>query len=132
MKYIVTIIILLLTFITTITFGQVKPDTICSNASSQTEYYKCLSKEYARSDKDLNELYASLISKLGKKNLSNSINTLRESERSWINFKNKYSNVYEGLYKSGTAMPIVVLECQIRSIKNRIEELQALYDDINR
>jgi len=61
-----------------------------------------------------------------------SINTLRESERSWVDFRNKYGKVYESLYSGGTMMPITVLECQIKVTKYRIEELNELYEDVNR
>lgn len=111
---------------------QIKQDTTCSGASSKTEYYKCLSKQYINRDKQLNKIYKSVLDMLIKKNLASSINVLKESQRSWIVFRDKYCKVYEDLYKGGTMMPISVLECEIKTTNYRIDELNELYNDLNR
>ncbi|MCR8562022.1 DUF1311 domain-containing protein [Mucilaginibacter sp. BJC16-A38] len=111
---------------------QIKQDSTCSGASSKIEYYKCLSKQYINRDNQLNKVYKSVLDMLVNKKLLNSINALKESQRSWIVFRDKYRKVYEHLYTGGTMMPISVLECEIKTTNYRIEELNELYNDLNR
>jgi len=62
-----SLFLILIYLASTNAFGQTKQDTSCSGASSQTDYYKCLIKEYTYRDKLLNELYKKVIKKLGQK-----------------------------------------------------------------
>jgi len=122
----------LLLFTSTRALGQVKTDTACANASSQLERYKCLSKQYTNTDKELNVIYGKILSRLTKEKSTSAINILKESQRSWIAFRSGFGKVYQELYKGGSMMPITVLECEIETTRYRITELNNLFADINR
>jgi uncharacterized protein YecT (DUF1311 family) len=112
--------------------SQSKADTACANASSQLERYKCLSKQYTNTDKELNVIYGKILNKLKKENSLSAINILKESERNWIIYRNNFSKVYQELYKGGSIMPITVLECEIQTTRLRITELNSLFEDVNK
>ena len=112
--------------------SQSKTDTACANASSQLERYKCLSKQYTNTDKELNAIYGKILNKLKKDNSLSAINILKESERNWIVYRNNFGKVYQELYKGGSIMPITVLECEIQTTRLRITELNSLFEDINK
>ncbi|MDP9046745.1 MAG: lysozyme inhibitor LprI family protein [Bacteroidota bacterium] len=110
--------------------GQSKTDAVCANASSQLEMYRCLSKQYTNTDKELNAIYSKILNKLKKDNSLRPINILKESERNWVVYRNNFGKVYQELYKGGSIMPITVLECEIQTTRARITELNSLFEDV--
>jgi uncharacterized protein YecT (DUF1311 family) len=119
-------------FISTNALSQTKNDTLCANASSQLETYKCLSKQYIVVDDELNIIYNKVLNKLTKQKSISAITNLKESQQNWRAFRKSSSKVYEDLYKGGSMMPIIVLEYEIETTRNRYVELNSLFSDVNR
>lgn len=132
MNKFIFICLIVMGFTTANAQSQSKADTACANASSQLERYKCLSKQYTNTDKELNVIYGKILNKLKKENSLSAINILKESERNWIIYRNNFSKVYQELYKGGSIMPITVLECEIQTTRLRITELNSLFEDVNK
>lgn len=132
MRKLMIFFVAVLLFTSTHAISQVKTDTACANASSQLERYKCLSKQYTNTDKELNVIYSKVLNRLTKEKSTSAINILKESQRNWIVFRSGFGKVYQELYKGGSMMPLTVLECEIETTRYRIIELNNLFSDINR
>ena len=132
MSKFIFICLIVMAFTTANAQSQSKADTAFANASSQLERYKFLSKQYTNTDKELNAIYGKILNKLKKENSLSAINTLKESERNWIVYRNNFGKVYQELYKGGSIMPITVLECEIQTTRLRITELNSLFEDVNK
>jgi uncharacterized protein YecT (DUF1311 family) len=110
-------------------FSQEQAKVDCSKASTQTEMLTCANNEFINTDKQLNDIYKKILIKLSDQKVKQS---LIESQRKWISFRNGYANVYQELYNGGSMMSTAMLECEVTTTRLRIEELNKLYEEISR
>ena len=92
---------------------------------SQMEGNSCIAEALQRSDAELNSLYRSLLSVLEEKKM------LQDSERAWIDFRNKECKLRNSGMGEGSATQFLLDSCFLDMTLKRIKDLQLLEDNLN-
>ncbi|WP_167629424.1 lysozyme inhibitor LprI family protein [Aquipseudomonas alcaligenes] len=111
-----------------------------TNAESACELPEHLCKaqsEYERADKDLNETYQKIIAKIKSGDFDDGLvsrveitESLRESQRSWLKFKQDNCSAYYKLYSGGTSRNGDLMACQSEMTIERTNFLKATYIEL--
>lgn len=112
--------------------GQIAVDTLCTNATTQRETEKCLLSSYNKSNRQLQNIYDKIITRLKKTDRAQCVKAVVKSETSWLIYRNQYVNVWGQLYSGGSSQYVMELDCKIRMTYLRIQELTILYDELNK
>ncbi|RUM59398.1 MAG: DUF1311 domain-containing protein [Persephonella sp.] len=82
---------------------------------------ECTGKAYVIWDKRLNQVYRKLMSKLSPKQRK----LLRESQRKWLQYRDKEFKFIENFYTgSGSMARILIAFDKLEFLKNRVKELE--------
>jgi uncharacterized protein YecT (DUF1311 family) len=99
------------------------PDGPCRNAGSSTaEQAQCFAMAYQEADKKLNEVYGRVLKTLAPDDQQ----ALAAAERLWIQFRDANCAVEHGLYKGGSAAPMVLTACLEALTRQRGEDLMTM------
>ncbi len=105
----------------------------CSKFASTVEVADCLDKEFAEADRVLDETYQAFLETLKgmEKNFDmpkgRLVDSLKESQSSWIGYRGKNCNFYFNLAAGGSAGGPNRLACEVKMTKERLEELSKQY-----
>lgn len=94
----------------------------CKNAVTQTDMNNCANIAFKASDKNLNEAYRKL---MDSKDI-NFKNLLKESQRSWIKFRDNDCKVQSYPTREGSAQAMVRLDCLKEKTDQRYNELNSM------
>lgn len=94
----------------------------CKNAVTQTDMNNCANIAFKASDKNLNEAYRKL---MDSKDI-NFKNLLKESQRSWIKFRDNDCKVQSYPTRGGSAQAMVRLDCLKEKTDQRYNELNSM------
>lgn len=90
-------------------------------AQSQMELNEEAAKDFAATDKKLNEIYQSLMAKISTSGQAH----LRDAEKAWIDYRDREC-AFETLGTvDGSVHPLVLLNCKSRLTSQRITDLEA-------
>ncbi len=106
-------------------YSQSKID--CSKATTQVEINKCSEQQYKSADKELNDLYKKVLTKLDARQKL----ALIQSQRKWVSFRDEYAKVYQSIFNEGSMLASAVVKCKTGSTRSRIEELRVLLDEVS-
>jgi uncharacterized protein YecT (DUF1311 family) len=99
------------------------PNGPCKNAGSSTaEQSQCFSAAYREADKKLNDVYAQVLKTLAPE----AQQSLQAAERLWIQFRDANCEVEHGLYKGGSAAPMVLTACLEALTRQRADDLMTM------
>ena len=98
-------------------------EAACAAANTQAEINQCVSASYQKVDKQLNDLYASVMKKLTPAAQAK----LGTVQRLWIRYRNENCDAAAAAYEGGSIQASVKLGCLDRNTRARINELQHVY-----
>jgi uncharacterized protein YecT (DUF1311 family) len=93
----------------------------CANAVSQSELNACAQSEYERADKRLNQTYAQVKARIGKRAVLKS--KVINAQRTWIAFRDAECAVSAEGVSGGSAEPMVYASCLARMTEARTKTL---------
>ncbi len=97
----------------------------CKDATTQVEMNQCSAKEAQDADKQLNDLYRTVLEKLTPDNK----NSLRVAQRAWIAYRDADCAGEAELYKGGSIAPLIKTACVAKLTNERIAEIKRIYVD---
>ena len=92
------------------------------SGETQTELHHQASEDAARADKELNDVYKLLMSKMAQAEKEN----LRKAQRLWIQFRDTQCKFEYEFYMPGSIAPMIACQCHARMTKTRIKELREM------
>jgi uncharacterized protein YecT (DUF1311 family) len=103
---------------------QAKEGKDCANAKSQYEDNVCTAETAKAADSNLSAFYDNLKSILGSENRTD----LQESQNAWLQYRTKTCDAVFDFYKDGTIRNAEQARCQTRLTRQRIRDLDYLYE----
>lgn len=94
----------------------------CDSANTQTELNQCAAQAYQGADKELNEVYQILVSRL--EGNSASLDKLRVAQRAWIGFRDAECAFESSAVEGGSAQPMIRNGCLEVLTEARTETLR--------
>lgn len=107
--------ILMLLLITASSFAN------CEKPMSQSEMNECSSSKFDIADKELNDIYKELMSKLNDTEKNN----LKKEQRKWIKYRNSEAAKDAAEFSGGSMASMMYSDSLKYSTKKRVEELKA-------
>ncbi len=98
-------------------------DGPCQKTGSGAEETGCFDSAFKASDEALNRLYARVQSVVQGEDLAK----LKTAERLWLQYRDANCDAEYGLYRGGSAAPMVKLACLEAVTRHRTEELNVMY-----
>lgn len=98
-------------------------DAPCNVPATGAEETACFAAAEHKADLKLNQLYRHIESSLD----SDDRDALQQAQRIWIQFRDANCSAEQGLYKGGSAAPMVRYACLEAMTHHRTEELQIMY-----
>ena len=95
-----------------------------SGAETQSELHHQASADAARADKELNDVYKLLMSKMTQDEKEN----LRKAQRIWIQFRDAQIKFEYEFYMPGSIAPMIGCNCFARMTRTRTNELREILD----
>lgn len=92
----------------------------CEDAMTTAEMRDCLNRRYAEADDELNRVYKQLLAQLGPERRK----LLRETQKAWIEFRDKHAAFVASDVEGGTLYPIIEVSERALMTERRIEELK--------
>ena len=96
----------------------------CESRGSQAEASACAHEEYRAADAELNKVYGQLAGVLDAEDKA----SLKESELSWIKYRDATCVFESSQYKGGTMRPMIESFCLTRVTKARTAELKDQFE----
>ncbi|GHC57897.1 lysozyme inhibitor LprI family protein [Neogemmobacter tilapiae] len=109
-------------------------DIDCDNAMTQSDMNQCASMDYDAADVELNAVWKDAMATMKEidsyldDSEKGAEDALRESQRSWINYRDKTCEADGYRMKGGSAEPMLVAGCLASVTRNRTEELRGLVE----
>jgi uncharacterized protein YecT (DUF1311 family) len=94
---------------------------LCADAKTQSGASYCAAQELGQADKDLNSTYETLLESFPKKQ-----EQLKEAERAWIAFRDRFCAAFAGSYEGGSVEREVVGKCKVVETRHQILRLNEL------
>ncbi len=85
---------------------------------------ECISTEFERQDRTLNDTYRQLTTKLESENR----NALKRAERAWVAFRDAQCGFEYAEQGEGTLAPVVLVDCKLKMTIVRNRELRHFLD----
>ena len=99
------------------------PDSPCRSAGSSTaEQAGCFAVAYRDADKRLNDVFQQVVKTLGPEDEK----ALRLAKSLWIQFRDANCEVEHGLYRGGSAAPMVLNACLEALTRQRADDLMTM------
>jgi uncharacterized protein YecT (DUF1311 family) len=98
------------------------PDAPCRSGSSNAQISQCFSAAYRDADKKLNDVYRRVLATLGPEDQK----ALQAAQLLWIHFRDANCEVEHGLYKGGSAAPMVLDACLEALTRQRADDLTTM------
>ena len=95
----------------------------CEDAATQLEMNNCAEQDANASDKALNEVYRSVLNKLGPEDK----NALKSTQRGWIMYRDDDCAAETALYAGGSIAPLIRFSCLAKLTKERTAEIRRVY-----
>ena len=95
----------------------------CHGPASGSEETACFVTAEREADLKLNQLYLHIVRSLN----SDDRDALQQAQKIWIQFRDANCSAEEGLYRGGSAAPMVRYACLEAMTHHRTEELQIMY-----
>lgn len=102
-------------------------DAICPNAMKQNDINQCVHGEMLKADKALNTTYSQFLKTLNAQDQQK----LKESQRLWIQFKEKDCAFNASFYEGGSMQPMVLDICLMNKAQQRTKELKQLMNELD-
>ncbi len=99
---------------------EVPQDDSCDDAMTTAQMRECQNNFFQKSDSELNQVYGELMSKLSESRQAK----LRESQRAWIQFRDKNAEFMASDFEGGSMSPVISIYWLNLMTKNRISELK--------
>jgi uncharacterized protein YecT (DUF1311 family) len=96
----------------------------CANAQSQYELSMCAQQESKMADKELNQVYKELMSRLDEEGK----NKLKDAQRKWIKFKEANADFAADAYRGGSMEGMVYDDAIKASTIQRVKEHKDLLE----
>jgi len=98
------------------------PDAPCRSGSANAQISQCFSAAYQDADKKLNDVYRRVVATLGPEDQK----ALQAAQLLWIRFRDANCEVEHGLYKGGSAAPMVLDACLEALTRQRADDLMTM------
>jgi len=98
------------------------PDSPCAGKGSNAEMSGCFAQAHSSTDKRLNEVYRKVMGTLPP----DSQKALQAAQLLWIQFRDANCEVEHGLYKGGSAAPMVQSACLEALTRQRADDLMTM------
>lgn len=106
--------------------GPVALPTSHANAQSQAEMNAQARKDFERVDAELNKIYQSLLAKLAD---TEAKNKLRESQRTWIAFRDAETAFAVDQARGGSMAPTIRYATMTELTEQRIKQLKSHFEE---
>jgi|FEC22Drversion2_1045045.scaffolds.fasta_scaffold00974_3 uncharacterized protein YecT (DUF1311 family) len=97
-------------------------DAPCRSGSANAQISQCFSAAYQDADKKLNDVYRRVVATLGPEDQK----ALQAAQLLWIRFRDANCEVEHGLYKGGSAAPMVLDACLEALTRQRADDLMTM------
>lgn len=93
----------------------------CAEAQTQSGASYCAAQDMGGADKELNSVYGSIIEAFPKQR-----DRLKEAERAWIVFRDKFCAALAGYYEGGSVERELIGRCKADETRRQIQRLEEL------
>jgi len=100
----------------------------CENAVSQLDMNRCAEQDASDADKELNEVYRSILKKLNQQQQSE----LKSAQRAWLAYRDADCGAESVLYAGGSVAPMTKLACVANLTRERTKEIQRIYANFSK
>jgi uncharacterized protein YecT (DUF1311 family) len=104
------------------------PELSCSkNQASNAEETTCFITASQVTDKKLNQIYTQILKFLSAQGRLEDQQNLKHAQRIWLQYRDANCATEKGIYKDGSAAPMVYAACMQADTQQRIDDLKTIY-----
>ncbi len=101
----------------------IQSESPCAGAQNTIEISECWQNQYNKADAELNKIYKEIMANLDQ----NGKNKLRDSQRTWIAYRDKQADEASSQYEGGTLASVAHIQTLAELTQKRVKELKDTY-----